>query len=503
MNIIEDDIYVLNPCYTMRNDLNRAVLYSSSLISDTCSKNWISFLHPVQAMILSFFTYQRPICENIQLISIFLNKDEQIVRRFLLMFIENETVMNVIWNDHKILFPKKLIVKVSNFPSYDYEKIDYREFAYQSDVDLSSVRLNIAPLYLTFMITNTCVTKCEYCYADVKTKIKNKISTSRFLDIVDEAYRLKIKKINIIGGEVFLHKEWSIILKKIIDLEMCPEYLSTKYPLTNEIIFKLKNVNYINPIQVSLDSLSFEILSRSIGVNRFYIDNIKKGLLLLDQSGIKYRIATIITKYNCSNELFLDMFYFIRTLKNITDWRISPAGNSICINYDEFVKLKLKKDDINSLYTYIETNIIPMADFPILLNKSTHNRVFYTCATGSSDFKGAYCSALNNHMFILPDGKVTICEQLYWNPRFIIGDLNYDSLESTWNSSNAIKLANLSKKDICSASPCKECDLFESCYSARNRCWTDIIKAYGIDNWSYPDPRCAYAPPMRYPLSFE
>ena len=25
--------------------------------------------------------------------------------------------------------------------------------------------------------------------------------------------------------------------------------------------------------------------------------------------------------------------------------------------------------------------------------------------------------------FVLPDGKVSACEQLYWHPQFIIGDL--------------------------------------------------------------------------------
>lgn len=44
-------------------------------------------------------------------------------------------------------------------------------------------------------------------------------------------------------------------------------------------------------------------------------------------------------------------------------------------------------------------------------------------------FNGAVCSALNSHLFILPDGKVTICEQLYWNPRFIIGDAKKSGLK--------------------------------------------------------------------------
>lgn len=30
--------------------------------------------------------------------------------------------------------------------------------------------------------------------------------------------------------------------------------------------------------------------------------------------------------------------------------------------------------------------------------------------------------------FVLPDGKVSACEQLYWHPQFIIGDLKNNLL---------------------------------------------------------------------------
>jgi hypothetical protein len=48
---------------------------------------------------------------------------------------------------------------------------------------------------------------------------------------------------------------------------------------------------------------------------------------------------------------------------------------------------------------------------------------------GSQNFKGAECSANSSHIFILPDGKVTIGEQLYWKPHFIIGDLSRQTIK--------------------------------------------------------------------------
>lgn len=36
-----------------------------------------------------------------------------------------------------------------------------------------------------------------------------------------------------------------------------------------------------------------------------------------------------------------------------------------------------------------------------------------------------------------------------------------------------------------------------------NRCWAEILKAYGDENWDYPDPRCIKAPKMKNNLKFE
>ena len=63
--------------------------------------------------------------------------------------------------------------------------------------------------------------------------------------------------------------------------------------------------------------------------------------------------------------------------------------------------------------------------------------------------------------------------------------------------------SSLSRQDINKESPCRECRLFEDCFSYQNRCWSDIIKAYGKDCWDFPDPRCCFAPAMKNKLSYD
>lgn len=100
-------------------------------------------------------------------------------------------------------------------------------------------------------------------------------------------------------------------------------------------------------------------------------------------------------------------------------------------------------------------------------------------------------------MFVLPDGKVTICEQLYWDPRFIIGDLKSSSISEVWNSPKVMSLLNWRSENIQDKSPCRSCGFWEDCNGQFRRCWLDVQKAYGKENWDFPDPRCELAPKMK------
>ena len=97
---------------------------------------------------------------------------------------------------------------------------------------------------------------------------------------------------------------------------------------------------------------------------------------------------------------------------------------------------------------------------------------------------------------MLPDGKVTLCEQLYWHPFFILGDLNRQSIMEMWNSEKALSLWNFSQEEVHNASPCKTCDEFDGCRRGLGNCWRQAIAAYGSENYDFPSPDCPKAPPI-------
>lgn len=104
--------------------------------------------------------------------------------------------------------------------------------------------------------------------------------------------------------------------------------------------------------------------------------------------------------------------------------------------------------------------------------------------------------------YILPDGKVSICEQLYWLPQFIIGDLRKQTFEEIWNSQKALDLFNM-ERSLFKKSPCLSCKIIDVCNKRHRRCIVKTIKAYGTDKWNYPDPRCEYAPIINNNLEYK
>jgi len=480
----------------------RIVLFSKDRPFGKKISDGYTFIHPIQAIMLSFFTYNRSYSENLRLLADYFHRDIAYMEKAISSYICNSERVYTKWKEHTISFPSHVLVEREEAQ----EPFPFRQLPPDTflcgKLDLTSGRLYSGPLLLTFMLTNRCLTQCTYCYADTSTRVSERLSTPRILELIGEAASLQVKQINLMGGEVFMHPDWDIILKELVRHDMSPEFLSTKMPLTADQLRRLQETGYRNVIQVSLDACDKEILCRTLKVKASYREEMLRSIRMLDQSGLPYQVSSVLTMHNCNRHTLTGLFEFLCTLEHLTDWRINPVSNSITADYEEFSRLKATREEIISVFDYIEEFIRPESPFPILLNRDLIDKKFHLDMNGSAHFQGAACSALNTHMFVLPDGKVTICEQLYWNTRFIIGDVTQSGLSEVWNSPQATRLAHLSREDIQQKSQCKECLLFDSCFRQRNRCWSDIIKAYGRECWDFPDPRCVFSPPMRNKLGY-
>lgn len=492
--------YCLNPDYTIRKDGNRYLLYSRFMKkydSDTAK----TLIHPYHARLLSLFSAGSSVEQAANVIASDLGVTEENAKNILTPWLSREK-FKIKVNDSNVRIPKNVLIPSDCI----VDQTDVVEFSISKslakDVDLSTKRLQI-PYLMTFMLTNTCVTKCCYCYADTNTKVKDYLSTKRILDVIREAKRLGVYNILLIGGEVFLHPDWELVLKELTDNGFGPDTISTKVPITYRIVNGLKESGYKGTLQLSIDTLNPNIAIDTLHVNQCYVPKVKQGVSLLEEAGIPYRVETVLTKATCTKENIGALYEFLKDKKHVKTWEIRTAMFSNQKSMDNFNAIRATVPQLEEIFAYAEGSLKKDTKFSIIFPRTEIDKAYYSADGGSSTFKGAKCSALNDHLFILPDGMCTICEQLYWNPNFIIGNLTNESISEVWNSARANRLLNLIPEAINKQSPCSACKLFDDCFRInRNRCWTDVIKAYGADKWDYPDPRCKFAPKMNNNISY-
>ena len=486
---------VFNHFYRLKHDLKRTYILSpdrnnSSMIVSphvTCK------IHPVYAMIFSFFS--KPILLNkaVEEVSYFIDIPEIAVREFICGLIGNKEIKHCKSKDGTTSsFPLNILIEERDA---FVKEIIYSpsQFAYE-ELDFKHKRLFTSPIGIALIVNNSCVTDCCYCYADKKTKT-NLMPFSRVKTIIKNAYKANICNFYISGGEVFLYKQWKELLFCLHEFGFPPPLLSTKIPVKEADIMIIKELG--SQIQISLDSLSSRDLYKMLHVNSEYADKMKQTIMLLNQKNISFQVTSVITKYNDSIENLEEIYEFLSQFEHLFNWEVRIAFRSL-YSRNDFIRIRISKESEQKIYQWIQSKK-RSSEINIQLSQLDKNK-YFGCESGSTNFTGGECSGNHYNMIVMPDGKVTICEQLYWNPRFIIGDLSTQSIEEVWNSPRALWLSNLQKKDFQDSSVCKQCDIFEDCYDYHNKCYVDVLKAYGDKNWDFPDPRCKFAPPFIYDL---
>ena len=489
----------LNSSYILRNDRHRSIIFEKrSADGDPCISGWISRVHPVYTMLLSYFTKPTEIDKAYEICQSFLQCDRENAQKLIDSFINEEVPFSSTIQGEISEFPPKLLVKSEGTADKAHtamKSYSAEDFIYTPPVDLKTQRIFVAPVGLVWVVTDRCVTDCVYCYAN-KNHAKKWMDSIQIERFIADAKVSGIRDIFLSGGELFLHPEWKRILDLLHRYDLWPGMISTKMPMTEEIVETLKQYPPVM-IQISLDSLDRQTLCETLKVKPSYIDDVKHGIELLEKNRIHMQLASVLTKKTASIANLEEMRIYLSSLGYLNRWTIRIGFPSLysSVDYNKWKVNKEFKSELDKWYEEAEGK----SKFTISLDKGKEES-YNKSTTGSKDFPGARCSANITHMVILPDGKVTICEQLYWNPRFIIGDILNNSIQEIWQGAQASRLARFPQNSIGVKSPCGTCELYDKCQSFPNKCYPDILKAYGDDNWDFPDLRCAFAPPHIHEL---
>ena len=392
------------------------------------------------------------------------------------------------------VFPPHLVVE------YKYgmktHKYKYTDFLY-NDIDLTMSRFD-TPIDIICNLTLRCATSCIYCYADRKGNQNKHMSIDLVSKIITEANNIGVIRFKLMGGEIMLYEGWEDIVSKLITYNYQPD-ISIKRPLSEKDIVKWKELKAeTSPIQISFDTAIKDHLYKILKVQDPYYKNIVNTFDLLEKYQINYIVHTVINQFNDNVDDIKSLSDFFKGRKYLKKWVLDAAKCSM-YNGLPYSKYKTSLHKINAINDYID-QLNRTGDFPFKLQyigvPLNHNEMSQKKKQDLFS-KRNMCSGNLTSLYILPDGKVTICEELYWHPRFIIGDLTKQSILEIWNSDKARELFYLKQDTIPKDSPCSICEEFPECRKYKHICWRDTILGYGANKWYYPDLTCPKAPAVR------
>ncbi|MDR1610599.1 MAG: radical SAM protein [Candidatus Symbiothrix sp.] len=479
---------VFNPEYRLRADIDRVILMSSNK-----NRSFFRFIHPMYAVLFSIFKGNKTLPEYLLEINKLFDVSEDKAMDVISVFIENKKEVTTEYDGQYFSFPKKILVYHDDH--FVREDINCNQYILGLPYNFKRIRFSI-PNSILLIVNLSCVTDCIYCYANREKKY-TPLPTDRILQIIDEAKSMQIENFDISGGELFLHKDWNIILKSLLINGFSP-YISTKIPLTKTMVDTLYDVG-MKEIQISLDSLNPEIQINNLNVNSSYIDKMKNSLQYIDSKGIKMIIKGTHTRYTLTPENIGEVIRFLKTLKHVKRYMISLIGVTLYKPVNEYHTIKPEMEQTSEIIKYINEER-KKNYFEIVFDNQNINK---SDICNYTEFKErSLCTGNVDGFVILPDGNVTICEELYWNEHFIIGNLAESSICDVWNSEKAVNLWNLQQNDFLDSNPCSSCQDFDNCRKGKGVCWKMVVKGYSWDNYLYPDPRCPKAPELKYDICF-
>lgn len=496
-------MYKFNENYLLKNDRKRFLIirkqsHETFLDSDADNEteDVNSIIHPLIALLLFLFDGSRSKETVAAEYSKILGVDKGHIRKLVEELIKASRGQKgkfLKFADDFFFIPKNIIVngKTGRIKKQSFDINDF--LIPKSELDLKSLRY-YSPIDCILEVNFKCYTDCIYCYADRRSNTQCSIPIERLKEIIHEAKQIGMRSFDLCGGEIFLYDPWEILVSELIENGFRP-YISTKIPLSKRTIRRLKDIG-VNEIQLSIDSIVPDELAEMLMVEASYFEKITETLRDLDAEGFSIFINSQLTKFNDNPENMKKHLDFFLTFNSIKSIKVGAVGNSLYKPPGNHIRIASSLDRIKAISEIVEQY------------RSNHNGISINFSGYSTKDKfvgefnekkekyreRARCSGNFYSFIILPDGKVTICEELYSHPAFIIGDLMEQSIEEVWNSDRAIRLYKLPPEQIREESACRDCIEYEYCRQFKGVCWKEILNAYGYDKWDYPDPKCPYAP---------
>ena len=173
-------------------------------------------------------------------------------------------------------------------------------------------------------ITLACCFSCKYCGSRGGRAREGELSTEECLNVADRLAELGCRRVSLIGGEVFMRKDWKEITARLTKNGIRVNIITNGFLFSDNLIDDLREVG-IESVSVSLDGPR-EVHDKYRQEGSY--DRAIRAIQVLGESGIP---VSVISTLNRENVPKLPELY--ETLKQypIFAWQLqacSPMGNA-------------------------------------------------------------------------------------------------------------------------------------------------------------------------------
>lgn len=221
-------------------------------------------------------------------------------------------------------------------------------------------------------------------------------------------------------------------------------------------------------------------------MERKYLAHVYKMLKLCEIHNIDIQIRSVITKINGDSKALTDFYDFLIKFECIKEWDITPFFYSQ-YRASESKEYAPYNQQLSFIYHFSKDSGLK---FPIRLNKINKNGYKASRYDSKEKFmrNNPVCLANFTSLSILANGNCSLCEMLYENPFYLMGNVRDRSIREIWNSKKALELYAPKRENV--DSKCADCELFQKCKASQRKrvCYLNIHKIGGC--FDDPDPAC-------------
>lgn len=276
-------------------------------------------------------------------------------------------------------------------------------------------------------ITLACCFSCKYCGSNGGKARENELTTEECLNVADQLASMGCRRVSLIGGEVFMRKDWADIVDRLTSQNVKVSIITNGFLFDDRLLEKLKSVN-IESVAISLDA------TKSIHDKYRQVGSYSRAIQALDRLTKAGFLVSIISTLNRENVNDLANLYAILREYPVAAWQLqacSPMGNAAKYGIDY-------QFDVRTVIDFVRQNR-DFAPFPMGIadnigyytdddNKLRGNKYGGACFAG--------CRAGLTSLGIDSIGNVRGCESMY-DDSFIEGNLRDKPLKEIWESPDA------------------------------------------------------------------